>query len=311
VNPFLGKDAGQTLNNIQTCRINTPPPHHGMPEYIPIIIDTLLKKNQSDRPDSVDFIFDFTGKTIDQGSTKTKKGKWFVIPIVVIIVAVSTLYVYINIIDHKPAPEPVAYKEADSAVVEKPVKDSLVVESLHPDTSVTPSRITAGNKIFTKIATDTLTKKAIIPLPDLFGYIYIKCKPWANVFIDSIFIDTTPIKEPNRLLEGEHTIRLVHPEYPEYESLISITENDTLKINVNLDSLAGYFICNVFPWGDIYIDDILKGQTPLNRPIILEPGKHILEIKNPGYEQQTREIFIEKSDTLRMTIKLNALVKSN
>jgi len=74
VNPFLGKDAGQTLNNIQTCRINTPPPHSGMPEYIPIIVDSLLKKNQSDRPKSVNFIFDFTGQIIERNDQE-EKGK--------------------------------------------------------------------------------------------------------------------------------------------------------------------------------------------------------------------------------------------
>jgi hypothetical protein len=197
----------------------------------------------------------------------------------------------------------------DTLLQQKPAQDSpLIVLRQAPDNK--ESDLIVPGEIFREETADSQSPEQLIPGPASFGYIDIKCKPWANVFIDSLFIDTTPVKEPYKILAGQYLLQLQHPDYPEYKSSITVAGNDTLKINVNLHSLVGYLICNVFPWGDIYINDNFKGQTPLNRPIILEPGKHILEVKNPGYETEKSEIFIEKSDTLRMTIKLNALVNS-
>jgi len=311
VNPFLGKDAGQTLNNIQTCRINTPPPHAGMPEYIPLIIDSLLKKSPSDRPDSVDFIFNLTGSTPEKSQPlKRSRLKYFIV-IAGIIALSAMLYLLQNVYNIAPVEPKTEVTLTDSLIIEQPPADTIKTFVNPTDTAKTIIRqIPVAEQKIADIS-DSLSRLNIDSLVDLFGYIEIKCKPWANVYIDSLFVDTTPIKDPQKMPVGDHIIQFVHPEYPQHIQTISIAENDTLKININLEDYAGFFICNVSPWGDIYINDIFKGQTPLNRPIILNPGSHILEIKNPAYETEKSEIFIQKSDTLRMTVQLKALVKSN
>jgi len=310
VNPFLGKDAGQTLNNIQTCRINTPPPHAGMPDYIPVIIDRLLKKSQSDRPKSVEFIFKFTGKALEKND-RQKKNIWkYLITALLFVIVVLAAYFIMTLMEEKQTLAENKENIADSLNTKKPFGElPIIVEETDSEKATEP--IVVSREPLQQEPGDTQQSIVLVPDSNLVGYIDIKCKPWAEVLIDSNVIDTTPIKEPYKLLTGEYRLQLRHPNYPVYTSKILVRENDTLQINVNLQSMVGYLVCNVFPWGDIYINNTFVEQTPLNHPIILEPGTHILEIKNPGYESQRNEIRIEKSDTLKMTIKLNALVNSD
>lgn len=312
VNPFLGKDAGQTLNNIQTCRINTPPPHSGMPEYIPIIIDTLLKKNQTDRPKSVDFIFNFTGKELTGPPTSSNKKSKYVLPAIAVVL-IGIVFVLQNVFysQNQQSSEKEILQDTTTSSIELG-QDSINVSLQEKENvNATPKKNTVLDKDIFKPDTTVISDSVALLTQQKFGFIDVKCKPWAEVFIDSIKIDTTPLKELYRLTSGEHVLQLKHPQYPDYRSILNIPENDTLLISVNLDTLVGFFTCNVFPWGDIYINEDFKGQTPLNKPIILKPGKHVLEVKNPGYKIYKSEISITKSDTLKKTLKLVSLTNSN
>jgi eukaryotic-like serine/threonine-protein kinase len=314
VNPFLGKDAGQTLNNIQTCRINTPPSHSGMPQYIPVIIDSLLKKNPSDRPESVDFIFQFTGGASQKDTPIKRSSIKYIVSIIIIAGIITSVYILRN----NPG------KQENGSTDTLVAQDTSFKEIKTLDTSFTmikaaemdslkakPKVIQDFKPVVEKTQVKDTSEITTLPKTEGYGFISIKCKPWANVLIDSVFIDTTPLQGPYKILAGEHKLVLQHPEYPVFSSIVKVTENDTFNIFVNLNNFVGYLMCNIFPWGDIYINDEFKGQTPLNRPIILEPGKHVLEIKNPGYEIEKSEINIVIADTLKMTIKLKKSMHTN
>ena len=89
--------------------------------------------------------------------------------------------------------------------------------------------------------------------------------------------------------------------------IIYVPANDTLLINVNLDTLAAYLHCNVYPWGNIYLNNQFKGQTPLNSPIILSPGNYQLEIRNPKLKPYTEIIQVQRAETLFVVINLDSL----
>lgn len=313
VNPFLGKDAGQTLNNIQTCRINTPPPHHGMPEYVPLIIDTLLKKNPTDRPESIDFIFNYTGKENPaHPHKKAKTSKFITVAFIIIIIAVIVI-VERNFFNNSLQESTGSKILTDSTASEKiyPVDSNKIIpKTTSHQKSESKSSVIHDTILVKSAQADTLKNQSTIN-QNAFGFIDIKCNPWADILIDSLRIDTTPLKEPYQLTAGRHTIQLKHPDYPEYSSIVKISENDTLKVSVNLDTLVGFFICNVYPWGDIYVNDDFKEQTPLSKPILLTPGPHTLEIKNPDFKSYRRIINITKSDTLKIVVRLEKLFNTN
>ena len=82
------------------------------------------------------------------------------------------------------------------------------------------------------------------------------------------------------------------------------------SFNVNLDSLFGFLDCKVFPWGEIYLDNIYKGETPFVKPIILEPKKYLVEIRNPQFATIKRDITITQGDTLKLVQSFNSKIEN-
>ncbi|GAB4364026.1 MAG: hypothetical protein Kow0042_02310 [Calditrichia bacterium] len=66
------------------------------------------------------------------------------------------------------------------------------------------------------------------------GYLSVDARPWANVFIDGEFVDTTPIKQMLVVSVGEHLVEFRHPEYPPYRQVIRVEPGDTITIKKNL-----------------------------------------------------------------------------
>ena len=131
-----------------------------------------------------------------------------------------------------------------------------------------------------------------------FGYVNIECIPWAKILIDSTEYDTTPIEKPIRLTEGKHRLVLSHPQFPKYEETINIFPNETKMVKVSLDTLYGYFDCQVFPWGELYINNRHIGQTPLTTPLQLVPGNYTLKILNPNFDEIRDTLKVSRNDTL-------------
>jgi hypothetical protein len=129
-------------------------------------------------------------------------------------------------------------------------------------------------------------------VPEVKGKLMVSATPWADVYINNRKINTTPLKNHISLAPGRYTLKLVHPDYPEYQRRITVNADKTENISVNFKDLAGYLDCKVYPWGEIYIDDVLKSQTPLREPIVLMPGKYKLTIKNPQYGSVSETITI-------------------
>ncbi|MGQ9534900.1 MAG: PEGA domain-containing protein [bacterium] len=73
-----------------------------------------------------------------------------------------------------------------------------------------------------------------ISLERLEGFLKITVKPWADVYIDGKFFETTPIAEPIRLSAGRHLLKLMNPLCQPYEEVIEISANQILKKNIEL-----------------------------------------------------------------------------
>jgi serine/threonine protein kinase len=57
---------------------------------------------------------------------------------------------------------------------------------------------------------------------------------------------------------------------------------------------------NATPWGRVFIDDKLVGNTPM-ADFQVTPGYHVIRIDRDGYQSFTREIAIESGEALRLT----------
>lgn len=159
-----------------------------------------------------------------------------------------------------------------------------------------------------KLPLNNNNKMNILSLPvvkkDSYGFIKIVIKPWAKIYIDNIFYGNTPISNPIKLISGNHSLTLKHPNRKEYSTSITIVKDETLYVNIILEKAYGYFKIIVHPWAEIYLDGEKKGVTPIEKPFRFTSGEHLLELKKGKSTLWQKTIIIPVKDTLRETINL-------
>jgi serine/threonine-protein kinase len=304
-NPFLGKDIGQTLNNILNVKIDDYKKQlNRIPDEHAKLIAQLLSRDVTVREKSRDELLKsyntkgLSNSGIAKSSPSTvNKNKLILIGSAVIII-ISVIYL-IYLSDSQNV-------ETLSAILPDSSK-----ETSYNDTTlfIPPPEIKPENNLNSAInivRNSDIEKAKLSKIEDrsdstllLPGKLIVNCKPWAYVYVDSILVDSTPLSRAIELSPGIHSIILKHPEYPNYNSTIQIESNSNKAISINLENLVGYLDCKVYPWGEIFINDQLIGQSPLASPVRLFPGEYNLTIKNSGFDSFSKGITITKQDTLK------------
>ncbi|MEO0205424.1 MAG: serine/threonine-protein kinase [candidate division WOR-3 bacterium] len=144
------------------------------------------------------------------------------------------------------------------------------------------------------------------PVPPVQGtsYLKVKVEPWAKIYVDNVYIETTPIARSLSLSAGMHTIRLENPNFKIWQRKIKFEPDQTLELNVRLEPLEGFLKITVKPWADVYIDGKFLETTPIAEPIKLSAGRHILKLINPSYQPYEEAIEISANQMLKKNIEL-------
>ena len=322
-NLFLGNDVGQTINNVinfSSTSLNLE--LENLPQNIKDLITKLLKRNLNERVKNVEEALTYFNIELSQTNTasfpkveEVKKKKPIFIAFAVS-AGVIALFFLISInfsgtsnssnsINDKPIlnletenpkiPEAVLSNELSSSINEN--SNNSIIEKKMEDNSNIPQE-----------------DKNVLPLPVKekkqanlveFGKLSVECLPWADVYINNRKIDTTPIDSLLNFSTGDYSLKLIHPDYPEYNGNIKIEKNKTTFIKIHLESLVGYFKCNVYPWGEIYIDNVLIGQTPLKKIEKIKKGMHELRIVNPNFPDYIGNFSISGSDTVEINFNFS------
>ncbi len=157
---------------------------------------------------------------------------------------------------------------------------------------------------------DTVAVEPEKPSPALPGRLRITSTPWANVSIDQADYGPTPLTEAIELPPGEYQVVLTNDQFPTpVLETVTIKPDGESRLDVNLWSNFGVVrILTVEPWAKILIDNQLKGETPMARPIILTFGKHTLELHNPGYKVWRRALILSRENSsIEISTKLEPL----
>ncbi|UCE18062.1 MAG: serine/threonine protein kinase [Gemmatimonadota bacterium] len=145
------------------------------------------------------------------------------------------------------------------------------------------------------------------PLETGYGTLEINCLPWADVYIDDRYIDTTPLQNDISLEIGSHKVALVNPDFPPYFENVEIESNQRTRIDVSLLTKVGFLDVNVHPWATVILDEDSIDTTPLAKPIMLRAGTHTLRLANPRFGVFEEKIGIVASETLRVNRNLTEL----
>lgn len=288
--PFLAADVPATLNRI--LAEEDMPDVTDIPEPYGSVIQKLLPKKRQERsepdlPENQDVQENI--RTVSAGSRKISSAA-----VLFLILAAVTLAVLLFYGKREQKPALKAEPQTQNMAPLNPEHANLMTEP--PDTSTDPIR-------------DLGTEKAKRIEPQMTpGALSIECYPWADVLIDGKRIDTTPLQNDIKLFPGQYTVQLHHPDFPVITKKIRISPNKRETVHVRLDTVFGYFNSLVHPWANVYIDDRLIGQTPLQNAIPLLPGKHEVRLENPDYKPITDTIEIIQKDTLIYRFNYNRLL---
>lgn len=295
-NPFYGETVSDTVNKILNYNESSNYfDYEKLPEDVRPAISGLLKRKMNERLKSAMEVLSILG--IEGEKYKPIRSSKFTISrspfryhyamIIILIVLIITAYAY----NHG------FLSSSGSSFFNPPTPKGI---NQLPDNSVD------------KIEDDT-PKQGEIERPGTnkvtMGRLFIECQPWADVIIDGKKIDTTPLKDYLELKLGRHQLKLVHPNFPVYEKNIFISGDKITSISFNFYDVIGFLSCNVYPWGEIFINGESRGITPLRNPIALNAGKYDIIVKNPQYGEVDDQVNITAKDTLNYKLNFDTTNK--
>jgi len=78
------------------------------------------------------------------------------------------------------------------------------------------------------------TTKMLVDLKNEFGFVMLRVDPWADVYVDGEYKDTTPLAKPIPLIPGKHLVRLIGPSSATWEKRLTLEKGKTVVENVVL-----------------------------------------------------------------------------
>jgi hypothetical protein len=132
----------------------------------------------------------------------------------------------------------------------------------------------------------------------------VNVDPWAKIYIDGKYVETTPLARSIEVTSGNHRIRLENPNFQKWQKTMNFKPGQTVSLDVKLEPFAGSLKISVRPWADVYIDGKFYETTPIAKPIQLSAGRHTLKLINPSFVTHEEVIVIEANKMLRKSIAL-------
>ncbi|MHB1686604.1 MAG: serine/threonine-protein kinase [Ignavibacteriaceae bacterium] len=299
VNPFIGSDISETINNILNFdegKIFAST--QNLPENVRKAIANLLRKDLRDRSKSALETLKYFGVEgeILKPIVPAKKKVNFKIPVIIFSTALLLVLIIFGsqLMKSKPAPDKVvnSVSRQENVIKNTPVNISNDNSSNKVKNETKELDKAVSNKI-TSIPTK-VDKSTNAPTPP--GRLSVACFPWADVYVDGKKIDQTPL-ENYQLTAGNHKLTLLHSDYPPYNENLNIVSDSISYVKINFKEMVGYLSCNIFPWGKIFVNGVYKGTTPLQKQIALFPGNYQVSVENKQYKTIVKNIKITAKQT--------------
>ncbi len=310
-NPFLKDNVSMTLNEIIGINESSLEGKlNEIPEKYRNVLLKLLKKNINQRYLTVDEVFKDLNIQPDQAtlilnnvhkdSGRTKLVALVLAAVVLIIAGIVFIPRYeknpSNSIQEKP-------QQVSNQGNETNQSKSIAAE---PDLKKDQVDLTKTDKplVGNESAQQQNQNTAVQPPVKSIGYgaLLIDSQPWSQISIDGQDFGATPTTNPIRLLEGEHTVKLVAQNYPPQFETVLIKADKPTKLNFSFDSKMGFIRCSVLPWGDVYINGELKAEVyaPKLIRVLPHPDWVHMIIRNPGFKDIDTTFRVSKGDTVNL-----------
>jgi serine/threonine-protein kinase len=298
-NPFIGEDVNSTINNILNFEpLALQPELARLPSDIRILVAHLLQSNIQKRLQSAQLILqklDSQEKQIKEQFPHKKRPaptKYYLISAIILTVVIFAIFLTQNNKDQSSIPT-----VNQLAEISAQIKDSSTIDTLTQVQKFSLDDIRPENN------QDLVNTEKQLPKP---GKLFFQSIPTANVFIDSQQAVFETVEDFKELSPGEHVLDLYHETYPRYRREFNIEPGQNFFLKIELDNLFGYLNCQIYPWGNVFINGKAYGQSPFLKPLTLESGSYQLTIRNPDYPDFTDSILITRQETTFFKIDLES-----
>ncbi|GAB4372700.1 MAG: hypothetical protein Kow0042_16160 [Calditrichia bacterium] len=329
--PFYDKSMAVTINRILT---HQPPSlekiRDDLPGWFIQIIEGCLQKERKKRPASAAEVLENEGfnqfplreisldrllhpQNEDQicqdeplttaPTRKTISVWWGILPLFILLL-LAAFFIWINptlrLEENHSSGAPLSGKAestGETGEQNPAILDTAVGHEPSPVPSKTPVLLTENHP--EKSGDAVLSPEEIeIPAPAPGG-LFIACYPWAKIYINGEYRETTPIAAPFELAAGEYFVELKNPNFQPKSFKVRVHSNQIDTFQINLDPAKGTLSLRVVPWGVVYIDNREIGLTPLVEPLTLTAGEHVLRIENPNFPVLVDTLGIQPGENLQ------------
>jgi hypothetical protein len=131
----------------------------------------------------------------------------------------------------------------------------------------------------------------------------------ARIEIDAVQVAKTPLSAPIRIAEGTHIVGAVAEGYAPTRKEIVVAGNVDANVHLELvptqsKQLSNLSVRSLTAGAEVVVDGAPSGRTPLATSITLPPGRHVVELKRPGYVSARREVELGAGATGEVTLDL-------
>jgi len=130
----------------------------------------------------------------------------------------------------------------------------------------------------------------------------------AQVEIDNLAVDRTPMAVPMSVASGIRLLGVVAPGHVPIRQEVSITGGRQTDVAVELlplqGALANLQIRCILPGADVLVDGKLVGRTPLPASVPLAPGSHEVSLRRPGYRAIPQTVSLADGSTGEITLEV-------
>jgi len=127
--------------------------------------------------------------------------------------------------------------------------------------------------------------------------------PWAQVLIDNHSVGMTPLPERLVLARGPHTIELKHPSFPAFTRNVAL-DDSVCALSFDLNHEFAFADIRVAPWAAIAVDGQPVDTTPLDRPIAMTLGEHVITLSHPDLGTRVERIRTDSARVYRFDFSM-------
>jgi serine/threonine-protein kinase len=329
--PFESDNIGATIQNILTKKAeNLSGVNPAIPGWFSELIDSLLSKDPEDRPDSADSIlniitshinseefkdqndprisFDLINIPADKFSMSKSIFSRFQTRIFIWIVPLIAIFAYLifsqsddgkseDFIEQKHPerihnsiiPDTTMFNNPDKKIID----EIIINESKNLLVNASPFLM---NDVLNDIENTSDTSSSPLNLEK--SQLYIIAKPWANVYIDSIYYEETPLSKPIPVDPGIRFVELKNPNFQTFSQYYHFNPAQKETLIVELKMNVGFLNIRILPWAKIYIDGQFLETSPIENPLTLVAGKHIVTLTNPNFASIMDTIEVSSGQTI-------------